>query len=155
MSGRQGGKLKPLKAPKKEKKEEDEDDLAFKAKQKADQAALKDAQARAAKGKSGLRNYAYLLLTPFQADRWGVVALRSLARNNHFSHCTSLPAVESDTAYYNCVTIIQKTAKMNINLETRMRRKPPSWPVLNWTRRHRHPLEDHLPVRGNWELAHA
>ncbi|KAG9086690.1 hypothetical protein FS749_003450 [Ceratobasidium sp. UAMH 11750] len=50
MSGRQGGKLKPLKAPKKEKKEEDEDDLAFKAKQKADQAALKDAQARAAKG---------------------------------------------------------------------------------------------------------
>ncbi|KAG8689758.1 hypothetical protein FRC11_000772 [Ceratobasidium sp. 423] len=50
MSGRQGGKLKPLKAPKKEKKDEDEDDKAFKAKQKADAAALKDAQARAAKG---------------------------------------------------------------------------------------------------------
>ncbi|KAG8745882.1 hypothetical protein FRC12_014424 [Ceratobasidium sp. 428] len=46
MSGRQGGKLKPLKAPKKEKKEDDEEDAAFKAKQKADQAALKDAQAR-------------------------------------------------------------------------------------------------------------
>ncbi|KAG9090632.1 hypothetical protein FRC07_012047 [Ceratobasidium sp. 392] len=46
MSGRQGGKLKPLKAPKKEKKEDDEEDAAFKAKQKADQAALKEAQAR-------------------------------------------------------------------------------------------------------------
>ncbi|KAG4305250.1 hypothetical protein PORY_001420 [Pneumocystis oryctolagi] len=33
MSGRQGGKLKPLKAPKKEKRELDEDDLAFKKKQ--------------------------------------------------------------------------------------------------------------------------
>ncbi|KDQ13138.1 hypothetical protein BOTBODRAFT_146264, partial [Botryobasidium botryosum FD-172 SS1] len=40
------GKLKPLKAPKKEKKDEDEEDKAFKAKQKADAAALKDAQAR-------------------------------------------------------------------------------------------------------------
>ncbi|KAH7342054.1 translation machinery associated TMA7 [Rhizoctonia solani] len=50
MSGRQGGKLKPLKAPKKEKKDEDEDDMAFKAKQKADAAALKEAQARASKG---------------------------------------------------------------------------------------------------------
>ncbi|KAF8688965.1 hypothetical protein RHS03_09373, partial [Rhizoctonia solani] len=49
MSGRQGGKLKPLKAPKKDKKEEDEDDKAFKAKQKAEAAALKDAQARASK----------------------------------------------------------------------------------------------------------
>ncbi|CAE6461142.1 unnamed protein product [Rhizoctonia solani] len=48
MSGRQGGKLKPLKAAKKEKKEEDEDDLAHKAKLKADAAALKEAQARAA-----------------------------------------------------------------------------------------------------------
>ncbi|KAG5519447.1 hypothetical protein PMAC_002074 [Pneumocystis sp. 'macacae'] len=33
MSGRQGGKLKPLKAPKKEKRELDDDDLAFKKKQ--------------------------------------------------------------------------------------------------------------------------
>ncbi|KIO31095.1 hypothetical protein M407DRAFT_19973 [Tulasnella calospora MUT 4182] len=41
MSGRQGGKLKPLKAAKKEKVEEDEEDKAFKAKQKADAAALK------------------------------------------------------------------------------------------------------------------
>ncbi|GAA5982087.1 hypothetical protein JCM11641_004319 [Rhodosporidiobolus odoratus] len=50
MSGRQGGKLKPLKAAKKTKNDEDEDDAAFKAKQKADAAKLKDAQARAAKG---------------------------------------------------------------------------------------------------------
>ncbi|ETW85654.1 hypothetical protein HETIRDRAFT_100726 [Heterobasidion irregulare TC 32-1] len=41
---RQGGKLKPLKAPKKDKKEIDEEDQAFKEKQKADAAALKAAQ---------------------------------------------------------------------------------------------------------------
>jgi len=50
MSGRQGGKLKPLKAAKKEKKEEDEDDIAFKAKQKADTEALKKAQEKAKQG---------------------------------------------------------------------------------------------------------
>jgi hypothetical protein len=69
MSGRAGGKLKPLKvctqfagfrpsvpsltvfplsfvlqAPKKEKKEDDEDEKAFKEKKKAEQAALKDAR---------------------------------------------------------------------------------------------------------------
>lgn len=64
MSGRAGGKLKPLKvvkgvetwmitdylplsglqAPKKEKKEETEDEIAFKEKQKAEQAALKEAR---------------------------------------------------------------------------------------------------------------
>ncbi|KAG5438515.1 hypothetical protein PCANB_002619 [Pneumocystis canis] len=33
MSGRQGGKLKPLKMPKKEKRELDTDDLTFKKKQ--------------------------------------------------------------------------------------------------------------------------
>ncbi|KAF8666669.1 hypothetical protein RHS04_09621 [Rhizoctonia solani] len=38
-----------MKAPKKDKKDEDEDDKAFKAKQKAEAAALKDAQARASK----------------------------------------------------------------------------------------------------------
>ncbi|EJD53344.1 translation machinery associated TMA7 [Auricularia subglabra TFB-10046 SS5] len=31
MSGRQGGKLKPLKAPKKDKSDEDDEDKAFKA----------------------------------------------------------------------------------------------------------------------------
>ncbi|GAA5849351.1 hypothetical protein JCM9279_006457 [Rhodotorula babjevae] len=50
MSGRQGGKVKPLKAPKKAKVEDDEEDAAFKAKQKAEQAKLKDMQAKAAKG---------------------------------------------------------------------------------------------------------
>ncbi|KAK0565643.1 hypothetical protein OC861_003660 [Tilletia horrida] len=38
----------PLKAPKKEKKDLDEDDLAFKAKQKADEAARKEAAAKLA-----------------------------------------------------------------------------------------------------------
>ncbi|KAG9050474.1 Translation machinery-associated protein 7 [Tulasnella sp. UAMH 9824] len=47
MSGRQGGKLKPLKAPKKDKAEDDEEDKAFKAKQKADAAALKKAAEQA------------------------------------------------------------------------------------------------------------
>ncbi|KAI0256527.1 translation machinery associated TMA7 [Lactifluus subvellereus] len=50
MSGRQGGKMKPLKAPKKEKKEEDEDDTAFKAKKKAEADALKAAKDKALKG---------------------------------------------------------------------------------------------------------
>lgn len=40
MSGRDGGKKKPLKAPKKESKELDEDDLALKQKLKEQQKAL-------------------------------------------------------------------------------------------------------------------
>ncbi|CAE6427521.1 unnamed protein product [Rhizoctonia solani] len=68
MSGRQGGKLKPLKAPKKEKKDEDEDDKAFKAKQKAEAAALKDAQARGA----------FLLRKP---DHWAEEVSRRAGRN--------------------------------------------------------------------------
>jgi hypothetical protein len=60
MSGRQGGKVKPLKAssthlsstlgltsiqaPKKEKKEEDEEDKAYKEKQRAEAAALAKAR---------------------------------------------------------------------------------------------------------------
>jgi len=39
-----------LKAPKKEKKDDDEEDKAYKAKQKADAAALKEAQGKAVKG---------------------------------------------------------------------------------------------------------
>ncbi|KIJ17103.1 hypothetical protein PAXINDRAFT_9958 [Paxillus involutus ATCC 200175] len=45
---RQGGKLKPLKAPKKEQKEEDENDKAFKDKKKADEAAVKAAKDKGA-----------------------------------------------------------------------------------------------------------
>ncbi|KAK4936172.1 Translation machinery-associated protein 7 [Elasticomyces elasticus] len=41
-ASREGGKAKPLKAPKKEKKEMDEDEVAFKAKQAADAKARKD-----------------------------------------------------------------------------------------------------------------
>ncbi|KAF9137270.1 Translation machinery-associated protein 7, partial [Linnemannia schmuckeri] len=48
MSGRAGGKAKPLKAPKKKVTELDEEDLAFQAKQKQDQAALKALQQKAA-----------------------------------------------------------------------------------------------------------
>uniref|UniRef100_A0A8H8CNM2 Translation machinery associated TMA7 n=1 Tax=Psilocybe cubensis TaxID=181762 RepID=A0A8H8CNM2_PSICU len=44
MSGRQGGKLKPLKAPKKAAKEETEEDAAFKAKKKQEAEALKAAR---------------------------------------------------------------------------------------------------------------
>lgn len=50
MSGREGGKLKPLKAPKKKQVDLDEEDLARMAKEKADKAKLKEAQAKAAKG---------------------------------------------------------------------------------------------------------
>jgi len=48
MSGRQGGKLKPLKAPKKEKKEDDEDEKAFKEKKKQEAEALKAAREKGA-----------------------------------------------------------------------------------------------------------
>ncbi|KAL6932517.1 hypothetical protein ACO0OL_003996 [Hanseniaspora opuntiae] len=41
MSGRQGGKLKPLKQKKKQVFEEDDDDKAFKEKQKQEQLAKK------------------------------------------------------------------------------------------------------------------
>ncbi|KAI0698484.1 translation machinery associated TMA7 [Cytidiella melzeri] len=50
MASRQGGKLKPLKAPKKEKKEEDEEDTAFKQKKLAEATALKAAKEKALKG---------------------------------------------------------------------------------------------------------
>jgi len=50
MSGRAGGKLKPLKAPKKEKKELDEEDRALKEKKKAADAELKAAKDKALKG---------------------------------------------------------------------------------------------------------
>ncbi|KAF8894432.1 translation machinery associated TMA7 [Infundibulicybe gibba] len=50
MSSRQGGKLKPLKAPKKEKKEDSEEDAAFKERKKAEAEAMKAAKERALKG---------------------------------------------------------------------------------------------------------
>ncbi|CAF4201688.1 unnamed protein product, partial [Rotaria sp. Silwood2] len=40
MSGRQGGKLKPLKNPKKDTKEVDDDEKAFKEKQREEQKKL-------------------------------------------------------------------------------------------------------------------
>ncbi|KLJ11412.1 hypothetical protein EMPG_09717 [Blastomyces silverae] len=55
MGGREGGKAKPLKAPKKERKELDEDELAFREKQKADAKAKKDL-ADKAKGKGPLNS---------------------------------------------------------------------------------------------------
>ncbi|KAJ3482122.1 hypothetical protein NLI96_g7191 [Meripilus lineatus] len=44
MASRQGGKLKPLKAPKKEKKDMDDDEVAFKERKKAEAEALKAAR---------------------------------------------------------------------------------------------------------------
>jgi len=46
MTGREGGKKKPLKAPKKDSKDLDEDDMAFKQKQKEQQKALDAAWTR-------------------------------------------------------------------------------------------------------------
>ncbi|KAL1932210.1 hypothetical protein VTP01DRAFT_9266 [Rhizomucor pusillus] len=48
MSGRQGGKLKPLKQAKKKNVELDEDDIAFKKKQAEEAKKLKELQAKAA-----------------------------------------------------------------------------------------------------------
>lgn len=54
MSGRQGGKKKPLKQPKKGAVELDEEDMAHKAKLRDDEKAMKDAKAKAAqKGPMG------------------------------------------------------------------------------------------------------
>ncbi|KAA8914289.1 translation machinery associated TMA7 [Sphaerosporella brunnea] len=53
MSGRQGGKAKPLKAPKKEKKDLDDADLEFKERQKKE-AAERKALAEQAKKKGPL-----------------------------------------------------------------------------------------------------
>lgn len=47
MSGRQGGKKKPLKQAKKATKELDDDDLAYKQKQKDDQKKLQEMKAKA------------------------------------------------------------------------------------------------------------
>lgn len=49
MSGREGGKKKPLKAPKKDSKNLDEEDMAFKQKQKEQQKAMEAAKAGASK----------------------------------------------------------------------------------------------------------
>lgn len=48
MSGREGGKKKPLKQPKKQTKDLDETDLAFKQKQKEEQKKLEEMKAKAA-----------------------------------------------------------------------------------------------------------
>ncbi|XP_055504069.1 translation machinery-associated protein 7 [Leucoraja erinacea] len=48
MSGREGGKKKPLKQPKKSNKEMDEDDLAFKQKKKDEQKKLDELKTKAA-----------------------------------------------------------------------------------------------------------
>jgi len=50
MSSRDGGKKKPLKAPKKAEKDLDENDVEFKKKQKEEQAALKAMQSKAKQG---------------------------------------------------------------------------------------------------------
>ncbi|GKZ28781.1 translation machinery-associated protein 7 [Aspergillus brasiliensis] len=50
---REGGKVKPLKAAKKDKKELDEDDLAFQAKKRAEEKAKKELMEKA-KGKGPL-----------------------------------------------------------------------------------------------------
>ncbi|CAL8338025.1 unnamed protein product [Merluccius merluccius] len=47
MSGREGGKKKPLKAPKKQNKDLDDEDMAFKQKQKDDQKAMEALKAKA------------------------------------------------------------------------------------------------------------
>ncbi|ORX45681.1 translation machinery associated TMA7 [Hesseltinella vesiculosa] len=47
MSGRQGGKLKPLKTAKKKQNDMDDEDIAFKKKQQEEAKKLKEMQAKA------------------------------------------------------------------------------------------------------------
>ncbi|XP_029288481.1 translation machinery-associated protein 7 [Cottoperca gobio] len=59
MASREGGKKKPLKAPKKQSKEMDDDDVAFKQKQKDDLKAMEVLKAKASGkgplGSSGIK----------------------------------------------------------------------------------------------------
>ncbi|XP_077987236.1 translation machinery-associated protein 7-like [Glandiceps talaboti] len=59
MSGREGGKKKPLKQPKKKNQDLDDDDLAYKQKQREDQKKLQEAKAKASQkgpmGGSGMK----------------------------------------------------------------------------------------------------
>lgn len=59
MSGREGGKKKPLKAPKKDSKELDDDDVAHKQKMKEQAKALQEAKSKASQkgpmGGSGIK----------------------------------------------------------------------------------------------------
>ncbi|KAG0168553.1 hypothetical protein DFQ30_004596 [Apophysomyces sp. BC1015] len=62
MSSRQGGKLKPLKAPKKKNNQDlDDEDLAFKKKQQEEAKKLKEMQSKAA-GKGPLQMCKVLIL---------------------------------------------------------------------------------------------
>nr|CAD7581280.1 unnamed protein product [Timema californicum] len=54
MSGRDGGKKKPLKAPRKKEAEQDEQDMEHKQKMKEQQKALQEAKAKAATQKGPL-----------------------------------------------------------------------------------------------------
>lgn len=56
MSGRQGGKKKPLKQAKKEKQEMTDDDLALKEKLLAEKKKLKEAQDRAKNSKGFVKH---------------------------------------------------------------------------------------------------
>lgn len=47
MPGREGGKAKPLKAPKSKKKDLDDNDIEFQKKKKEEEKALKDLKAKA------------------------------------------------------------------------------------------------------------
>ena len=53
MSGRDGGKKKPLKAPKKDSKDMDDDEVALKQKQKEEQKKIAEMREKAAKGPLG------------------------------------------------------------------------------------------------------
>ncbi|KZT03561.1 TMA7-domain-containing protein, partial [Laetiporus sulphureus 93-53] len=103
MATRQGGKAKPLKAPKKDKKELDEDDLAFKERKKQEEAALKAAKDKAAKGKlvgNGLLPMTLTLTTVSEQEAHLVEVSRSLARSD-----TRQPRIPiSSNVYPPCVS---------------------------------------------------
>ncbi|OWK63516.1 Translation machinery-associated protein 7 [Lonchura striata] len=70
MSGREGGKKKPLKQPKKQTKDLDETDLAFKQKQKEEQKKLEEMKAKAAgKGPLDLVSVIWPLSDAYQSRR--------------------------------------------------------------------------------------
>lgn len=74
MSGRQGGKLKPLKAPKAKESVETEDDKAFREKKKAADKAVKDAQAKLAAKKKWTFSRGNIFLIKIWNQKWKLMS---------------------------------------------------------------------------------
>ena len=84
MPSKQGGTQKPLKAPKKERKELDEDDLALKAKLKAEKQALADFAANAKKKWRACLQFAKKLRRPISSFLFLLIFITFIPNTHSF-----------------------------------------------------------------------